>query len=125
MFYRFFPGVFLAFFLFVQLTGCGLWTKFEDYPCPNPDGKTKVTYTNFVKPFMTTYCDTCHSTNSMNRRGAPLAYIFDNYESVKTLKRRIFLRSAANNTTMPPGPDDPPETARMKLAEWIVCGTPK
>lgn len=107
------------------MAGCGSWTTYDEFPCPNPNTTTTVTYTNFVKAFLDTYCNTCHSTNSDNRRGAPVATIFDHYEMVVTLKKRIFLRSAAQNTTMPPGPDDPPETDRMKLAEWIACGTPR
>lgn len=104
--------------------GCGeLWTRLEDFPCP-PEG-TKLTYTHFAKPFLAQYCDHCHSANSTNRRGAPIAYVFDTYEAVVALKKRIFLRSAANNITMPPGPDDPPKEERFKLARWIACKTPK
>lgn len=106
-------------------SGCGGWTHIEDYPCPNPNGTTKITYTNFVKRFLENWCNHCHSSSSPNRRGAPVTYIFDAYEVVIAVKDRIFLRSAANNATMPPGPDDPSKADRDKLAEWIVCGTPK
>lgn len=102
---------------------CGSWTNYEDFPCKQP--KTTITYTQFVKPFLAKYCDSCHSANSTQRRGAPIAYVFDTYEATVALKRRIFLRAAANNTTMPPGPDDPPEEERLKLAEWIVCDSPR
>lgn len=103
--------------------GCGGWTTYEEYKCQNPN--TTVTYQNFVKGFLDKWCNYCHSVTSENRRGAPVAYVFDTYASVVALKKRIFLRSAANNITMPPGPDDPPLEERNKLAEWIACGTPR
>ena len=61
-------------------SGCGGWTHIEDYPCPNPNGTTKITYTNFVKRFLENWCNHCHSSSSPNRRGAPVTYIFDAYE---------------------------------------------
>lgn len=112
--------------VFLSFVGCGnfgLWTDLEEVSCP-PEG-TKLTYENFGKQFLADWCDSCHSVDSKSRRGAPLAYIFDTYEATHALRKRIFLRSAANNTTMPPGPDDPPKEQRDKLAEWIACGAPK
>lgn len=120
---RLFLGMTLLFLaLATGCAGCG-WTEYEDFPCPKEG--TKLTYTNFAKAFLETHCNFCHSPNSTNRRGAPIAYQFDTYEAVVALKKRIFIRSAADNITMPPGPDDPPKEERYKLAEWIVCGTPK
>lgn len=109
----------------LALSSCGGWTLLEDFPCPQKDNTTTISYENFAKTFLASYCNSCHSVNSTSRRGAPIAYQFDTYEATFALRNRIFLRSAANNTTMPPGPDDPPETERMKLAEWIACGAPK
>ncbi|TNE45822.1 MAG: hypothetical protein EP343_25775 [Deltaproteobacteria bacterium] len=116
---------FVLFFvgLYVCAWGCGGWTTYDEYKCSNPN--TTITYNNFVKGFLDKWCNYCHSVTSENRRGAPIAYVFDTYASVVALKKRIFLRSAANNITMPPGPDDPPLEERNKLAEWIVCGTPR
>ena len=34
---------------------------------------------------------------------------------------RIFVRAAATNDSMPPGPDDPPQAERDDLAEWLAC----
>jgi len=39
-------------------------------------------------------------------------------------KARIFVRAAASNTTMPPGPNDPSPDEREQLAEWLACGAP-
>jgi uncharacterized membrane protein len=54
-----------------------------------------------------------------------VAYVFDTYDQVDALRERIFLRSAADNVSMPPGPDDPSEEERWMLAEWIACGAPE
>jgi hypothetical protein len=43
---------------------------------------------------------------------------------VQRHRTRIFARSAADNDSMPPGPDDPPEAEREKLADWLACGAP-
>lgn len=114
---------FAALLLLSAPLACGGWTMLEDVTCPEQG--TPLTYENFGKAFFASYCDSCHAADSTQRRGAPIAYIFDTHEAIVALKNRIFLRSAANNTTMPPGPDDPPQAERDKLAEWIACGAPK
>jgi uncharacterized membrane protein len=102
--------------------GCGQWTELEEVSCP-PEGTT-ITYENFARGFLGAWCNSCHSVVSEDRNGAPIAYVFDTYDQSFALRERIFLRAAADNTTMPPGPDDPPEGERDKLAEWIACGAP-
>jgi hypothetical protein len=47
--------------------------------CPDPDPMT-LTYDNFGKPFMTTYCTMCHSSRLNRpslRNGAPTYHDFD------------------------------------------------
>jgi uncharacterized membrane protein len=105
------------------LSGCKTWTDLEDVSCP-PQG-TSLTYDNFGKKFVGTYCNECHSVRSHERNGAPAAYVFDTHDQVYLFRERIFLRAAGDNTSMPPGPDDPPLAERDKLAEWIACGAPK
>lgn len=96
-------------------------TTIDDRSCP-PEG-TKLTYDNFGKAFMESHCQRCHGSAD-DRNGAPEAYDFGRVEDVRRYKARIFSRAAADNTTMPPGPDDPPERDREQLAEWLVCGAP-
>ena len=105
------------------LTACGNWTDLDEVSCP-PEG-TQHTYASVAEPFMARHCNGCHAVDAHDRRGAPRAYVFDTYDQVFALRERIFLRSAADNTTMPPGPDDPPEDERWQLAEWIACGAPE
>ena len=106
----------------VLVVACGHWTEIDEVECP-PEG-TALTYENWGTGFFGTWCNQCHGVNVDDRNGAPQAYLFDSYDQVFALRERIFLRSAATNDTMPPGPDDPPEEERDKLAEWIACGAP-
>jgi hypothetical protein len=96
------------------------YTEIEDYPCPS--GGTTLTYENFGAGFMNSYCQSCHGSNATDRQGAPGEFIFDTHEQVLRHKDRIFVRSAAENDSMPPGPDDPSIDERTKLAEWLACG---
>lgn len=91
----------------------------DDMPCP-PTG-TPLTYATFGQDFMARHCDSCHS---FARSGAPAAYRFDTVDDVRRHAARIFIRAAGPNTTMPPGPSDPPEHEREQLAEWLACGAP-
>jgi len=101
--------------------GCGLfYTEIEDYPCPS--GGTTLTYANFGQAFMNTHCQWCHGSDVTDRKGAPGEYIFDTLEQVQRHKARIFVRSADENDSMPPGPDDPTLDERKKLADWLACG---
>lgn len=92
----------------------------EDYPCP--DGGTQLTYESFGRTFLATYCNNCHNASEGKRSGAPESYRFETLDDVRRHEQRIFVRSAATNVTMPPGPDDPPAEAREQLAEWLACG---
>jgi uncharacterized membrane protein len=97
-------------------------TTIEDRPCP--PGGTKLTYANFGKGFLDAHCQHCHGVPSEERKGAPSGYDFGSADDARRFKARIFSRAAADNTTMPPGPDDPPAEEREKLAEWLACGAP-
>lgn len=101
---------------------CGKEETIDDYPCP--PGGTKLTYDNFGAEFMNANCETCHGQADGDRKGAPDGYDFDTIDAIRARKDRIFARAAEDNTTMPPGPDDPPQADRDKLAEWLSCGAP-
>lgn len=93
--------------------------ELDDLPCPTSG--TTLTYANFGERFLGEYCNTCHATA---KSGAPSGYKFTTQDLVKKHAERIFIRAAGPNTTMPPGPDDPPESERDQLAEWLACGAP-
>ena len=112
----------IACMLIVLAAGCKAETSLEDYPCPK-DG-TKLTYDTFGREFLARSCQTCHGQARDERKGAPEGYDFATLDAARANKARIFARSAADNVTMPPGPDDPPAAERDKLAEWLACGAP-
>jgi uncharacterized membrane protein len=108
--------------LMLALAACKSETEIDDYPCPQEG--TKLTYASFGASFLGQNCQTCHGQPTDERNGAPPNFDFGTIEDVRKHKDRIFARAAANNTSMPPGPNDPPAEERAKLAEWLACGAP-
>jgi hypothetical protein len=108
--------------ILVALAACKPETSIDDYPCP-PEG-TKLTYESFGRAFLAENCQTCHGQGASDRKGAPEGFDFGTLDQVRQRRARIFVRAAADNVTMPPGPDDPPSADRYHLAEWLACGAP-
>jgi uncharacterized membrane protein len=107
----------------LALTGSGCaYETLDEHPCPK--GGTSLTYQNFGAQFFTAYCNRCHSAELDQREGAPENYAFTSRDAVVAVKDRIFVRAAGDNSSMPPGPDDPPAEERDKLADWLACGAP-
>jgi hypothetical protein len=102
--------------LAAALLACG-WEEMADYPCPQ--GGTALTYENFGKEFIATWCLECHGGTDAHSSRA-----FTDVDSIRAESADIFRNAARDNTTMPPGPDDPPQDQRYKLAEWLACGAP-
>lgn len=98
------------------------YTSIDEHPCP--PGGTSATYDNFGADFMARYCQSCHGSAAVDRAGAPGEYIFDTALQVRRHAARIFVRSAAENDSMPPGPVDPTRAERDRLADWLACGAP-
>jgi hypothetical protein len=107
----------------LALLSCHGWTDLDDVACP-PEG-TELRYGDFSGAFFGAWCNRCHAADAEDRSGAPEAYVFDSYEQVLALRKRIFARAAGDNVSMPPGPDDPPAELRDALAIWIACGSPR
>ncbi len=101
----------------VGLVGCSGATRMDEVPCP-PQG-TAYTYEGFGKSFFAAHCVRCH--------GGPNGYssrAFNTLEGIRSSRERIFVNSAADNQSMPPGPDGPTRAERDALAEWLACGAP-
>ena len=94
--------------------------ELDEHPCP--PGGTALTYESFGKAFIDSQCQSCHASRSVLRQGAPSEYFFDTQADVVRWRARIFVRSAAENDSMPPGPSDPARGERDKLADWLACG---
>jgi uncharacterized membrane protein len=116
-----FLAVAVAALALVAACGSGV-TTIDEYPCP-PQG-TPLTYDDFGRDWLNANCQVCHGQPSKDRNGAPPEVDFHSRDDVVKYKDRIFARAAANNTSMPPGPDDPPEKERYELADWLACGAP-
>lgn len=99
------------------LIACSGADKIQDHPCP--PGGTALTYDNFGKGFMDSYCVSCHGGASGYSGRS-----FTTVESIRAQKDRIYANSAGGNDFMPPGPDAPPREERDKLGEWLACGAP-
>lgn len=94
-------------------------------------GWTGLTYASFGQPFMASYCTSCHSTASTNRRGAPQGIDFDTLDGIQAYAADIDLVTGMNiagtvkNTTMPPrGLPAPVDTDRQRISCWIAYGLP-
>jgi len=109
------------FFFLVLVASCKAET-IDDHPCP--PGGTTLTYDNFGRDFLQANCQRCHGQPAADRDGAPSSFDFGTVDDVRVHKDRIFARAADDNTTMPPGPDDPPSVDRHKLGDWLACGAP-
>jgi uncharacterized membrane protein len=113
--------------LATTLAACAVEEPLSARACP--PGGTALTYENFGRGFMSVYCQHCHAqagggSDDGHSHGVPAGYNFATREDVLRHRERIYARSAAGNTSMPPGPDDPPELDRQSLAEWLACGAP-
>lgn len=92
-----------------------------------PPGST-LSYENFGRAFMESYCLRCHSRvlTGSGRRGAPVGMDFDTLEQVRTHSFDIDAVAAAGalgvNTQMPPDTPGPTAVERERLGEWLACG---
>jgi mono/diheme cytochrome c family protein len=110
------PQVLLACVLAAAFVAACADETLEDAPCP--ERGTTLTYENFGRAFFARYCVECHGRGSSSSRA------YTSVERIREERGRIFVNAAASNTTMPPGPDDPPRAERDALAEWLACGAP-
>ena len=111
-------------FLALVVAGCMVsgGERLEEHACP-PNG-TQWSYQNFGASFLARHCETCHAKSASERNGAPQNVTLDSRDDVVRWRDRIFDNAAAGNTSMPPGPDDPPRSERDALADWLACGAP-
>lgn len=112
----------LALVLCCLCSACFSAQEISDAQCPEEG--TTLSYQNFAADFIDRYCQSCHASSASNRAGAPASVHFDNLDEVRSFADRIYGRSAMDNTSMPPGPNDPPVQERQALGEWLACGAP-
>jgi hypothetical protein len=89
-----------------------------------------LSYESFGEKFFSDYCTRCHSESVTGdaRMNAPPDHNFDTLEGIKAEIEHVEEVAAAGpdatNTLMPPNGDAPSMDERLKLGEWIACGTP-
>jgi uncharacterized membrane protein len=76
-------------------------------------------YTTAAAPFLTTYCRSCHSAGSPQRRGAPVGVDFDSEADAVTHAAAIE-RTVLNEGSMPVG-GGVPEKDLERLRGWLAC----
>jgi cytochrome c5 len=79
-----------------------------------------VTWENFGDGFVRQNCQTCHSSTSTDRRGAPPNATFDSHDQTVALRDRILARATGDDPTMPPSGGVAP-LDRTKLEIWLTC----
>ena len=90
-----------------------------------------VSYTNFGKNFLESYCLRCHSVQLTggDRNGAPEHHNFDTLDLIKDQIEEIDgvagFGPDSENDRMPPNGATPSDEERRKLAEWLACGAPE
>lgn len=117
--------------LCLSLTACDHEHEHEGPPsgAECAEGST-LTWDNFGKGFMETYCTRCHATSVTGaaRQGAPSDHNFETAALVRMQIEHIDGQTAAGpdsvNTEMPIGSPTPTEDERRKLGEWLACGAP-
>ncbi|MDB4962684.1 MAG: uncharacterized protein JWP01_2683 [Myxococcales bacterium] len=117
--------------LVLALAGCPndvpLFGPPTESTCPTA---SPLTYENFGKPFMESYCTRCHDSKLVgkDRMGATSFHDFDTIFGIKAVSEHIDFTTAsgpaATNTSMPPDGDKPSLEERRQLGEWIACGMP-
>lgn len=115
--------------LFLLLSACD--GAQEDTPsgaeCPE---KSSLSWDNFGKGFMESYCTRCHSSplTGAARNGAPNDHNFESLALVQEQLEHIDTQAAAGpsvvNAEMPLGDPTPTEAERRQLGEWVACGAP-
>lgn len=91
---------------------------------------SQLTYDNFGKPFMESYCTRCHSSTltGADRMGATPFHDFDTLIGIRNVADHIDQTAGAGpnatNESMPPDGDKPSLAERQQLAEWLACGAP-
>jgi hypothetical protein len=92
-----------------------------------------LSYENFGKGFMESYCTECHDSHKRgeDRQGATSFHDFDTIYGIRAVYEHIDFTSAAGpaggvvNDSMPPdGEPKPTLEERRLLGEWIACEMP-
>ncbi len=88
--------------------------------CTDEQRAYPVSWETTVRPFLLSYCDSCHAEDSPQRFGAPAAVTFDTRSQGETWAERIRVRTVVDED-MPVGGGVFPNDL-MLLSVWLDCG---
>jgi len=103
-------------FALVLLPACATSPEETVDACADP----AYTWDTWGAGFFASYCRSCHSAATPNRRGAPEGVDFDTEAQVRTWAAAI-ARSALDDSTMPIG-GGVPAADLERLRAWLACG---
>jgi hypothetical protein len=107
----------------VMLCACDVQQHDDDGVAPDCENDPVVTYDTFGRGFLAAYCNGCHGSHVVDRKGAPPATLLDDRDTVAMLGDRILARTMpadGSAPTMPPAggiTDDD----RERLQVWLTC----
>ena len=93
-----------------------------------PEEGTKLTYQDFGRPFLESYCFRCHGLHVTGelRQGAPVDHMFDTafdcWIDANHIDQLAGSGPLATNEEMPPDGPFPTVEERRKLSLWLSCG---
>ena len=91
-------------------------------PAPEMCGQNTplVSWETFGEGFLTTYCQGCHASTTLDRQGAPEMITFDTEADALQWRGEILAAAASEAPSMPPngGPND---ADRERLQVWLNC----
>jgi uncharacterized membrane protein len=116
--------------LFVAASATACTSTPSGATCPTDNA---VTYDNFGRDFMQTYCLGCHSKDAINRHGAPGDQNYDTLDDIRLHAADIDAEAAkgpnATNTAMPdmsgPVHTRPTDQERELLGQFLACEKPQ
>jgi uncharacterized membrane protein len=98
-----------------------------DTPDPGPVAcgpeVPSLTWETFGEGFVTTHCQGCHASTTLDRKGAPDTLVFDSAEDVAARVDLIIDAATADPPRMPPA-GGPTADDRERLAIWLTCFPP-
>ncbi len=90
---------------------------------PDPacgDATPLVTWETFAEAFLSTHCQGCHASASLNRQGAPAGVRFDDEMETVALGNTILNVVSVTEPSMPPS-GGPSDDDRQLLNVWLSC----
>ena len=83
-------------------------------------------YTNVGKPFLMSWCTSCHHSDlaEQYRAGATVGVDLETYALVQQYSDRILARATGETPTMPPA-GGPTTEEIERFQQWLECGAPE